>query len=445
MAIAIPDNRIRSLLRTLIAAALHAADPRAALHRAVKRNGDRLTVGTKTYRLSRYRRIIAIGAGKASAAMAQALEEVLGDRLDGGLVVVKTGHRLPTKRIEVVEAGHPVPDQAGARATERLDRLVGGMRKNDLFVCLLSGGASSLLPAPASGLTLHDKQTTTSLLLKSGATIQEINAVRKHLSRLKGGRLLQRTEASVLSLIVSDVVGDDMEAIGSGPTAPDSTTYADAIAVLKNREVWASVPDSVRAALNRGCAGINADTPKPGDPVFRRVHNHVLINNRVAVDAAARAARRAGLRPLVLTTTLTGEAREAAKVFGAVARELVQRARPVRPPCCVIAGGETTVTVVGPGRGGRAQEFALAAAVEIAGLRHVWIAAIGTDGTDGPTEMAGAIVTGDTMERARRAGLDPHRVLSENDSYTVLKRLGLHITTGPTNTNVNDLYMVIAR
>ncbi len=430
-------------MRTLIAAGLQAVDPRAALQRTVRREGDRLLVGARTYRLVQYRRIFAIGAGKASAAMAQALEEILGNRLAGGLVVVKTGHRLPTRCIGIVEAGHPIPDRAGARAAERIEKLVGQIGKDDLLICLLSGGASSLLPAPDAGLTLADKQVTTALLLKSGATIQEVNIVRKHLSRLKGGRLAQKTDASMLSLILSDVIGDHLESIGSGPTAPDSSTYDDAIAVLQGRKIWSSVSGTVREILTQGRNGVRPETPKPDHPVFRRVQNHVIGNNEAAVSAAARAASRAGLRPLVLSTTLTGEAREVGKVFGAVAREIVKQARPVRRPCCVIAGGETTVTIVGSGSGGRAQEFAVAAAAEIDGLSRVWIAGVGTDGTDGPTEVAGGMVSGETMRRARRAGLDPSQALSGNDSYSFLKRLNLHITTGPTNTNVNDLYILI--
>src|SRR5581483_6892572 len=261
--------------------------------------------------------------------------------------------------------------------------LVGGLASNDLLIVLLSGGASSLLPALVSGLSLADKQKTTQLLLKSGAAIQEINAVRKHLSAIKGGQLAAATQARVIGLILSDVIGDDLAAIGSGPTAPDPTTFAEACAILRRYGLWRRVPASVRRHLLAGLAGRIAESPKPGARLFARVQHQLIGNNRQAVAAAAAAARRAGLNPLVLTTTLTGEAREAARAFGAVAREIVASGRPVTPPCCVLAGGELTVTLRGRGRGGRAQEFALAAAREIAGLPRLWIAALGTDGTDG--------------------------------------------------------------
>jgi glycerate 2-kinase len=309
---------------------------------------------------------------------------------------------------------------------------------------LLSGGASSLLVAPASDLTLVDKQRTTALLLRSGATIQHLNTVRKHLSAIKGGRLVAATKAQVVSLILSDVIGDDLGTIGSGPTAPDPTTYEDARGVLKQFGLWTQVPTRVREHIVAGCRGEYGETPKPGSTLFRRVQNVLIGNNAAAVQAVERTAKRLGLRPVVLASTLTGEAREAAKVFGAVAREIASTGRPASRPTCLISGGELTVTVRGPGRGGRAQEFALAASMEIAGLPDVWIAGFGTDGTDGPTDVAGAVVDGTTMKRATQVGIDLGEMLRRNDAYPVLKKLQSHIATGPTGTNVNDLYLLLA-
>jgi len=346
--------------------------------------------------------------------------------------------------IEVLEAGHPLPDRSGQKAAERLLGLVRELAPNDLLFVLLSGGASSLLPMPAAGLTLADKQETTQLLLRSGATIQEINTVRKHLSAIKGGRLAAATPARVVSLILSDVLGDDVGTIGSGPTAPDQTTYEDAWKILRRYRLRAAVPARVRTHLAGGVRGAEEETPKPGSSLFRRVQNHIIGNNGAAVEAVAQAARQSGFRPLVLSTSLTGEAKEAAKVFGAIAREIVASGRPVRRPTCVIAGGELTVTVRGKGQGGRAQEFALAAALEIAGLPRVWIAAFATDGTDGPTDAAGAVVHGQTVARAQRAGLIPSEVLLENNAHPFFKKVGGHIISGPTGTNVNDLYLLIA-
>jgi glycerate-2-kinase len=376
--------------------------------------------------------------------MAQALERALGPKLDGGLVVVKYGHLFPTKVVRIIEAAHPVPDRAGLEAGERLLDLAGTLTGNDLLIVLLSGGASSLLPVPARGLTLEDKQATTQLLLRSGATIQEVNTVRKHLSALKGGRLAAATKAHVLTLVLSDVIGDDLGTIGSGPTAPDDTTFEDALAIIRKYRLSAAIPRAVGRRLQQGIRGRQSETPAAGSDVFRNVQHHIIGSNRAALEAAARAAVRSGLRTMVASSTLTGEAREVAKVFGAVGREIARYGRPLRRPCCALAGGELTVTVAGDGRGGRAQEFALAGAHEIAGLKKVWIAAFATDGSDGPTDAAGAVVDGDTIARATRKGIDSARALLQNDAYTFFQRTGGHIETGPTGTNVNDLYLVLA-
>jgi glycerate-2-kinase len=294
-------------------------------------------------------------------------------------------------------------------------------------------------------VTLGDKQRTTRWLLRTGATIQEINTVRKHLSAIKGGRLATATRAKVVTLILSDVIGNNLGAIGSGPTVSDSTTYADACRVLHRHGIWSKVPARVRMALRNGVRRKLPETPKPGARRFQHVQNEIIGDNGTAVAAVAKTAAGLGMHTLILSTSLTGEAQGAASVFGAVAREIAMAGRPIRRPACVIAGGELTVTVQGRGRGGRAQEFALAAAREIAGLSNVWIVGFGTDGTDGPTDAAGAVVDGMTWERARRIGVNPQRMLDQNDSYRFFQRVGGHITTGPTRTNVNDLYLLLLR
>ena len=439
----IPPSPVRPLLKKLIVKGLDAVDARKAIGRAISRNGEELTIGRRRYDLRRYERVVVLGAGKATASMAQAVEQRVGSRLHAGFVVVKHGHVMPTRRIVVAEAGHPVPDRFGQQAAARLCAMAEELGRRDLLIVLLSGGASSLLPAPAPGITLADKQRTTQELLRCGASIREINTVRKHLSRIKGGRLAELTKATVATLILSDVLGDDLSAIASGPTAPDPTTYQDAVAILKCYRIWRAVPQRVRQHLEYGCQGLVSETPKPGSSLFRRVHHHIVGSNGAAVMAVARAAREAGLRTLVQRPTLTGEAQDEGKRFGVLAKNIVRAGKPLRRPCCVVAGGETIVTVTGKGAGGRAQEFAAAAALEIADLDRVWIVAIGTDGTDGPTDAAGAVVDGHTVARAQRLSVDLKVALKRHNTYPALKRLNQLIVTGPTGTNVNDLYLLL--
>jgi glycerate 2-kinase len=445
MRIGVRDRRVRALLGRLLRAGLAAADPRQAVRRIVARTKTGIHVAGRRYNLRGAGKIVAVGAGKASAAMAVALERQLGARLTGGLVAVKRGYDAPTRLIKIVTAGHPVPDRAGQRAAALVLGLARGLTRDDLLMVLLSGGASSLLPRPAPGLTLADKQHASQLLLRCGASINEMNAVRKHLSAIKGGQLAAATRARVATLILSDVIGDDLGTIGSGPTAPDRTTYADALAVLRRRRIWTKLPARVRRHLLAGAKGMREETPKPGSPIFTRVQNLILGRNRTAVQAVAREARRAGFHPYIHPAALRGEAAEAARRFSQFAKNVLKRGTPVRPPACLIAGGEPTVTVRGGGRGGRAQEFALAAAMEISGLPNVWIAGFGTDGTDGSTRAAGAVVDGGTVAQARRKGLDPLRFLRRNDSCAFFEKAGGHIVTGPTGTNVNDLYVMIVK
>ena len=385
-----------------------------------------------------------VGAGKGSAAMARALEELLPGGIAAGAVNVKYGYGVPTQVVRVTEAGHPVPDESAIAGTARIVELLAGLGESDLVLCVISGGGSSLLTLPAPGISLADLQILTAVLLACGATIGEINTVRKHISQVKGGRLARlAAPASLVSLILSDVVGDPLDVVASGPTVPDETTFADAWAVLERRGILESVPLSVRDHLRRGLERRVEETPKPGDPLFARVSNITVGNNRLAAEAAVSRAKELGLQGLLLTTHLEGEAREAGRVLAALGREVVQNADPIPAPACLVLGGETTVTLRGPGRGGRNQEMALAAALAADGLQGVLIACFATDGTDGPTDAAGALVEGDTVARARSLGLDPARHLAENDAYPLFHALGDLIVTGPTRTNVNDLALVI--
>jgi glycerate 2-kinase len=437
MKLRLPPSPAQSLVRKLITAGLNAADPYRALLKTVSLNGQSLRVGRKIYDLSCVDRVIAVGAGKASARMAQALEKVLGRRVEDGLVVVKTGHTLSTKRIAIREAGHPIPDRAGLHATQQLLSLVEHLGPRDLLFVLLSGGASSLLPAPVPDVTLTDKQRTTRLLLRSGATINEINVVRKHLSVIKGGGLATSTRAKIVTLILSDVIGDDLGSIGSGPTVADPSTFVDAVDVLKRYRIWRTVPVAVRHYLDRGRKRIVPETLKPGSRRLRSIHHQIIGTNRVMLEAVAHTAATMGLRTILFSTAVLGEASLAARQLTTIAQRIVQR------PCCVVAGGETTVTVTGKGKGGRAQEFAAAAACEIAGLPNTWVVALGSDGTDGPTDAAGAIVSGETVAQAKRSDINLRSAVNRHDTYPALKTLECHIHTGPTGTNVNDLYLLL--
>ena len=434
------SSALREQALAVFAAALEAADPAKAVLAHARVEGNLLRAGRRRYRLDSFENIWIAGAGKASAAMAAAVERLLGRRISGGLINTKYGHTAPLERIELNECGHPVPDLNGERGAERIAEIARRAGPRDLVIALISGGASALLPLAAPPVTLEEKQAVTGLLLASGAAIGEINAVRKHLSAIKGGLLARLAQpAAVLALLLSDVIGDRLDVIGSGPTAPDPSTFADARAVLERYGLWAEAPAAVRERIERGAAGEIPETPKAGDPAFRNTQNLVVGSNRLAVNAAARKARELGLRPLVLSTSIEGETREVARVHAAIAREAVETGRPVPPPACIISGGETTVKLRGRGLGGRNQEFALAAALDIAGLENVVVLSAGTDGTDGPTDAAGAIAGGQTLARAALAGLDARRYLDDNDSYRFFAALGDLVKTGPTNTNVMDI------
>jgi hydroxypyruvate reductase len=376
--------------------------------------------------------------------MAMALEQVLGDALEGGIVIVTDGHKAPCNHIRILEAAHPVPDRRSVKATQGILSLVQSLTPHDLLIVLLSGGASSLLCAPAAGLTLADKQRTTRLLLRSGAAIHDMNVVRKHMSAIKGGQLAQATPATILTFIISDVLGDDLATIGSGPTVPGSSTFQDAIDILKQYKIWSKVPMAVQRHLKKRLASTVPDILKPPRQRTSRNRHIVLANNSHAIKGLAKAARQLKLKPFIMPFPFQGEAKEVGNILGSLGRDLVEFDNPARPPACLIAGGEPTVTIKGNGKGGRVQECMVAAAQELAGLHNIFVAGFGTDGTDGPTDAAGAIVDGTTAERASKKGLDISRVLNNHDSYNFFKHVGGHIITGPTGTNVNDIYFIFA-
>ncbi len=411
----------------ILKAALKAADPTVAVEAALRKRSD----------LDKYDRIFVVGAGKAGGTMARAAEKVLGLRISGGVVNVKDGDTARTKRIELIPCGHPVPDERGAAGATRIAEVCADAGKNDLVLCLISGGASALMPAPAAGITLPEKQETTRLLLACGATIHELNAVRKHISTLKGGQLARlAAPARVVSLILSDVVGDDLDVIGSGPTAPDGATFVTALTVLDKFSLRDKVPASVRQRLEAGVG----ETPKAGDPLFRRVENRIVGSNQKSLEVAFTAAKEKGYRSLILASTIEGETRDVARLHAAIARQIRDHGQPLKAPACIISGGETTVTIRGDGKGGRNQEFALAAALDIAGLPNVLVLSAGTDGTDGPTDAAGAIADGNTISRSK---VDARQALANNASYHFFEPLNDLIITGSTGTNVMDLHLVM--
>jgi hydroxypyruvate reductase len=417
-----------------VEAGIAAANPETAVRERVNVDGDQLHVGDATVDLDGFERIVLVGGGKAAARVAVGLETVLGDRIDDGVVVTNAPER--TERVDVVEASHPVPDERGVDGARRVANLAQSADAETLVLAVVTGGASALLPAPVDGIDLDALQATTTALLDGGVPIEEVNAVRKHCSTLKGGGLARAASpARVVTLLVSDVVGDDVGVIASGPTAPDPTTYADALDVLERYSV--AVPDAVRSHLRAGAAGEHEETPSEDDPAFDRVSYHLLANGRTALDAAREVAADRGYEPLVFSASVRGEAREQGLAHVAVAEEMRDRDDPVEPPAVVLSGGETTVTVRGGGRGGPNQEFALRAALDLPD--GCVLAAVDTDGRDGPTDAAGAVVDAETVADAD-AGRD---ALAANDAFGYLDEAGALLDTGPTGTNVNDLRVLV--
>ncbi len=438
----LPDLRIDAL--AIFQAGLKAAEPISAIKRHLKLQDGVLKIAGRTYDLSAYDGVYVVGAGKAGGRMAQGVEGLLGDRLNAGVVNVKYSHALPLDVVKINEAGHPLPDDAGLRGTKEIIELLRRTGEKDLVFCLISGGGSALLPCPAEGLTLQDKREVTRVLLECGATVHEINAIRKHISQVKGGRLARLAYPSTLiSLILSDVIGDNLDSIASGPTAVDRSTFSDCLRILGRYGIQRKIPSAVRIFLEKGARGEIEETPKAHDPIFGRVQNVIVGSNILAVKAAKQRADELGYHSLILSSFIEGETREAARVHAALAKEILSTGHPVQRPACIISGGETTVTVRGRGLGGRNQEFALAAAMAINGLEAVVILSGGTDGTDGPTDAAGAIADGATVRQAGERGLEAEHYLRENDSYHFFQPLGDLLITGPTFTNVMDLRVVL--
>jgi hydroxypyruvate reductase len=430
----------------VMAAALAAVDPAAALRRHLRRENDTLIAGTQRYDLASIERIFVVGAGKAGAAMLTACAEVLGDALTAGIVVTKTdaGTELSAPPCcRLLPAGHPVPDQRGPAAAAAITDLLADTTERDLVITLISGGGSALLTRPAPGIALDDLQALTRDLLASGAGINEINSLRKHLDLVKGGGLARMAApAPIVALILSDVVGNPLDVIASGPTVADSSSFADALAVLERYALLEKAPAAIRERLEAGQRGKVEETLKPGDPIFARVHNLLIAGNRQAAEAARDAAESEGFQSLLLTTYLQGEAREAGRFLAAVAHEVAETGRPIARPCCIIAGGETTVTLRGKGRGGRNQELALGALRDFAGIENALLIALASDGDDGPTDAAGAVISGASLARAAEMSLDRDAALANNDAYPFFAALDDLLLPGPTGTNVNDLNFV---
>lgn len=432
----------------ILEAALRAADPATAVRGALTLSGDRLEVAGQSLDLAQYRRIRLVGAGKAARAMSLGLAAVLGERITGGLVITK--HVTPADvdllpGVRVLPGGHPVPNEDSLRSAQTIARFLSDCRADDLAFCLISGGGSALMTLPQEGVSLVDMQALTRLLLASGADIGEINTLRKHLDRVKGGGLARlASPARLVTLILSDVIGSPLDVIASGPTVADPSTYADALGILRKYRLEEKAPAAVVLALEKGLRGETPETIKPGDPLLERVTTQVIASNTQAAQAALERARAEGFNALLLTTYLQGEAAQAGGVLASILRQVDASGQPVARPACIVAGGETTVTLRGSGLGGRNQELALGAVSLLAGLQDVAFVTLATDGEDGPTDAAGAVVTGETLTRAREMGLDAQQAMQENDSYHFFEPMKGLLKPGPTGTNVNDLVVLFA-
>lgn len=438
------NRKARTIALQTLEYALDAVDPAKLLKSKVNFKDSKLNAGTYPFDLRKFRNVYVLGGGKAGGSMASALEEVLGKRVTAGVVNVPHGDKHKTSIIKLHPAAHPIPDEAGMVGTRQMLALAEEADEADLVIMLISGGGSSLMPLPRDGISLRDKRELTGKLLKSGAKISEINAIRKHLSGFKGGWLAKKAyPATILNLILSDVVGDSLESIASGPTTPDSTTFADARRVLEKYGLWKNAPVSVRGLISSGEKGFSAETPKPGDSAFEKVYSVTLGNSRSAALAAVAHLRSEGLKTLLLTSTLEGEASTVGTVLSSIAKEIPTSGSPVPKPAALVASGETVVTVRGKGIGGRNQELALSAALKLQGVEGAVIVSLSTDGIDGPTDAAGAIVDGKTVERAMRLKLNPEDYLAENDAYSFFSKLGDLIVTGSTGTNVNDISVIV--
>ena len=442
-------DELRSMAKAIFSKAVSAVDPVRLLKERIRIEKNRLLIGTEgnsdlSFDLNTFNRIFVVGTGKASNSMAQAIEEIFGDHITKGVVTTKYGHLLPLKKTEIIEAGHPIPDQKGYEGAKRIRNLLKESESNDLVIFLLSGGGSALLPFPSDGIGLKEKQEVTQLLLDCGADIQEINTIRKHISMMKGGWLAKWAYPStVLAFILSDVVGDQLDVIGSGPTVPDPSAFEGAWEILKKYDLLSEISPSITKRLQSGKDGKVEETPKPGDAVFEKVHNFLIGSNILALRAAEKEAASLGLNTLILSSSIVGETREAARFHTGIAKEVISSGNPIPRPACILSGGETTVTIKGKGLGGRNQEFALAGALEISGIEKIVLLSGGTDGTDGPTDASGALADHTTLHRAKSMGLNPKAHLENNDAYPFFQKLGDLLMTGPTHTNVMDVRIIL--
>jgi hydroxypyruvate reductase len=424
--------------------ALKAVQPGAAIKKHCEFDGKTLFIGHRSYNLDQYKNLYVLGSGKATAPMAEAIEDMFGQKIKGGIITVKFDHVADLKHINLIEAAHPIPDENGIRGASAILDLAKNAEKDDLILCLISGGGSALMPFPYDGLTLEDKQDTIKILLSCGATIHEINTIRKHISKIKGGRLAQAVyPATLVTLILSDVVGDDLDVIASGPTVPDSSSFYDCKNIFLRYGIIDNISKNILNHIESGISSEINETPEPLDPVFDRTYNLIVGSNFESLMSAKEKAESLGYNVLLLSSMIEGETRFVAQVHGAIAREIIKTDNPVPLPACILSGGETTVTVTGNGLGGRNQEFALAASIDISDKKNIVMLSGGTDGTDGPTDAAGAFSDTFTFKRAKEMGLDPYHFLVNNDSYHFFQKLGDLFVTGPTNTNVMDLRIVL--
>ncbi len=442
-------DEMRRIARDIFLKAITAVDPSKILKDRIRIGKDYLSVridenSENIFDLKAFDNIYLAGAGKASNLMAQAAEEILGERITKGIIITKYSHRLPLKKTEIIEAGHPIPDQNGYAGAKKIQTLLKETGPKDLIIFLLSGGGSALLPFPAEGIDLKEKQEATQLLLDCGADIKEINTIRKHISQMKGGWLAKWAYPStVIGFILSDVVGDRLDVIGSGPTVPDPSTFEEAWEILKKYDLLNEISPSIQKYLNLGKKGKKEETPKPGEIVFKKVYNSLIGSNILALRAAEKEAKSFGFNTLILSSSIIGETREAALFHSAIAKEVISSGNPIPKPACLLSGGETTVTIKGDGLGGRNQEFTLAGALEINGIEKVVLLSGGTDGTDGPTDATGAVADHTTFQRAISMGLNPKAHLNNNDAYPFFQKLGDLLITGPTQTNVMDIRILL--
>ena len=437
-------HKTRNDALAIFHAGLNAVSPKKAINRFCQRQGNVLTIGEENFDVSSFEKIYIVGAGKATAPMAAAFESLLGADLTAGIIPVKYGHTETLNTVQTIEAGHPVPDENGETGSEKILEMAQTAGANDLCICLLSGGGSALLPLAVSGVSLADKQETTHVLLSCGATIHEINTLRKHLSRIKGGRLaVAASPASMVSLILSDVVGDNLDVIASGPTVPDNSTFSDCMDIVSKYGLHDRLPQSIIRHFENGLTDHLHETPKAEHRVFKKTRNIIIGSNIEALLAAKKKAIGLGYETIILSSMIEGDTGQAARIHAAIANEVITSGNPLQLPACILSGGETTVTLKGSGMGGRNQEFALCTVEEIAGITPIVVISAGTDGNDGPTDAAGAIADNTTMERALKIGFDHKKYLGNNDSYNFFQALDDLLITGPTNTNVMDIHILI--